>query len=228
MTLKVMVKLCVERQTAWCRPDWENRKQLKTHSLHIQNILKVVLTILTGIMRLTDADADFPNIHSILISWLYFFCPHSNSSNSSNKQTIRKYEQENMPGLPKPLGMQLQESDKGQISYWSIQTCSRIMLLFDGLLTMLKKPQNCPISDFFDLYPNTFCPYCLIQTWYRLLLTQYHQVPTSTAIYWPCTTKCQAVPAHTDLVLPSTSQYRCILTKYHQVPIGITLWFNIS
>ena len=31
-------------------------------------------------------------------------------------------------------------------------------------LTMLKKPQNCPISDFFDLYPNTFCPYCLIQT----------------------------------------------------------------
>ena len=106
MTLKVMVKLCVERQTAWCRPDWENRKQLKTHSLRIQNILKAVLTILTRIMRLTDADADFPNIHSILISWLYFFCPHSNSSNSSNKQTIRKYEQENMPGLPEPLGMQ--------------------------------------------------------------------------------------------------------------------------
>ena len=96
MTLKVMVMVCVERQTAWCRPDWENRKQLKTHSLHIQNILKVVLTILTGIMRLTDADADFPNIHSILISWLYFFCPHSNSSNSSTKQTIRKYEQKNM------------------------------------------------------------------------------------------------------------------------------------
>ena len=32
------------------------------------------------------------------------------------------------------------------------------------IVTMLKKPQNCPISDFFDLYPNTFCPYCLIQT----------------------------------------------------------------
>ena len=33
--------------------------------------------------------------------------------------------------LPKPWI--LQESDKGQIYYWSIQTCSRIMLLFDGL-----------------------------------------------------------------------------------------------
>ena len=32
------------------------------------------------------------------------------------------------------------------------------------IVTMLKKPQNCPISDFFDLYPNTFCPYCFIQT----------------------------------------------------------------
>ena len=27
----------------------------------------------------------------------------------------------------------LQESEKGQISYWSIQTCTRIMLLFGGL-----------------------------------------------------------------------------------------------
>ena len=166
MTLKVMVKLCVERQTAWCRPDWENRKQLKTHSLHIQNILKVVLTILTGIMRLTDADADFPNIHSILISWLYFFCPHSNSSNSSNKQTIRKYEQENMPGLPKPLGMQLQESDKGQISYWSIQTCSRIMLLFDGwIVNHAQKTSKLPYFRLFR--PDTqilFCPYCLLLT----------------------------------------------------------------
>ena len=57
-----------------------------------------------------------------------------------------------------------------------------------SIVTMLKKPQNCPISDFFDLYPNTFCPYCLIQTWYRLLLTQYHQVPTSTTIYQQITT----------------------------------------
>ena len=104
----------------------------------------------------------------------------------------------------------LQESEKGQISYWSIQTCTRIMLsidwLIDWLLTMLKKPQNCPISDFFDLYPNTFCPYCLIQTWYRLLLTQYHQVPTSTAVYWPSTIMDQPLPPYTDPVPPSTNK----------------------
>ena len=105
MTLKVMVKLCVERQTAWCRPDWENRKQLKTHSLHIQNILKVVLTSWPG-CGINHGWRRFPNIHRILLSWPYFFCHHSNSSNSSTKQTIRKYEQENMPGLPEPLGMQ--------------------------------------------------------------------------------------------------------------------------
>ena len=128
MTLKVMVKLCVERQTAWCRPDWENRKQLKTHSLRIQNILKAVLTILTRIMRLTDADADFPNIHSILISWLYFFCPHSNSSNSSKKQTIRKYEQENMPGLPEPLGMQsvMETQLCEKVLEWSRENCGKL------------------------------------------------------------------------------------------------------
>ena len=35
-----------------------------------------------------------------------------------------------------------------------------------------KKPQNCPISDFFNLTPKYFLPYCLILTWNHLLLTQ--------------------------------------------------------
>ena len=85
----------------------------------------------------------------------------------------------------------------------ALGSCCR---LIDWLLTMLKKPQNCPISDFFDLYPNTFCPYCLIQTWYRLLLTQYHQVPTSTAVYWPSTIMDQPLPPYTDPVPPSTNK----------------------
>ena len=38
---------------------------------------------------------------------------------------------------------------------------------------------------------NTFCPYCLI-------LTQYHQVPTRTALYWPNTIIYQPVPPYTD------------------------------
>ena len=55
----------------------------------------------------------------------------------------------------------LQESDKGQIFYWSIQTCSSIRLLFFDcrlIVTMLKKTQNCPISDFFNLTPKYFLP----------------------------------------------------------------------
>ena len=95
----------------------------------------------------------------------------------------------------------LQESDKGQISYWSIQTCFRIMLLFGGLLTMLKKPQNCPISDFFDLTPKYFLvflhytdlvppstdPVPPSTNQYRPILTQYHQISAITALYWPST-----------------------------------------
>ena len=35
---------------------------------------------------------------------------------------------------------------------------------------------------------------------YPLILTQYHQVQTSTALYWPSTTKYQPVPPFTDQV----------------------------
>ena len=110
--------------------------------------------------------------------------------------------------------MLLQESEKGQIFYWSIQTCSRIMLLFGGLLTMLKKTQNCPISDFFDLTPKYFLPLLpytdLVPpstdpvppstNQYRLQLTQYHHVSTIIALYWSSTTKYQRVLPHTDPV----------------------------
>ena len=42
------------------------------------------------------------------------------------------------------------------------------------------------------------------------VLTQYHQVPTSTALYWPRTTKC-----------------RSLLTKYNQVPIIIAQYDQV-
>ena len=102
----------------------------------------------------------------------------------------------------------LQESDKGQIFYWSIQTYSRIRLLIDwSIVTMLKKPQNCPISDFFDLTTKYFLPLLpytdpvLPNTkQYRPKLTQYHHVSTITTLYWSSTTKYQQVSPPTDPV----------------------------
>ena len=52
-------------------------------------------------------------------------------------------------------------------------------------------------------------PSCIYQ--YRLLLTQYHQVPTATAFYWPSTIIWKPVPLHTDSVPPSINQYQPIL-----------------
>ena len=43
---------------------------------------------------------------------------------------------------------------------------------------------------------------------YRPILSQFHQVPTGTALYWPRTTKYQPVTPHADQVPTSTSQYR--------------------
>ena len=68
------------------------------------------------------------------------------------------------------------------------------MLFFDGwIVTMLKKPQNCPISDFFDLTPKYFLP-----------LLPYTDL----------------VPPSTDPVPPSTNHYGPILTQYHHVSTG--------
>ena len=58
------------------------------------------------------------------------------------------------------------------------------------IVTMLKKPQNCPISDFFDLTPIYF-----------LSLLHYTD----------------PVPPSSDPVPPSTKQYRPILTQYHHI-----------
>ena len=53
---------------------------------------------------------------------------------------------------------------------------------------------------------------------YRLLLAQYHKVPTSTTTYCPSTTKYQPVPPCTDQVSSYINHYHPKLTQYHQVP----------
>ena len=136
----------------------------------------------------------------------------------------------------------LQESDKGQISYWSNQTCSRIMLsidwLIDWLVTMLKKPQNCPISDFFDLTPKYFLvflhytdlvppstdPVPPSTNQYRPILTQYHQILTSTAFYWASIIMYQPVLLHTNPVLSYINPHCPILTKYQPVPPSVKIF----
>ena len=59
-----------------------------------------------------------------------------------------------------------------------------------SMVTMLKKPQNCPISDFFDLTPIYF-----------LSLLHYTD----------------PVPPSSDPVPPSTKQYRLLLNQYHHI-----------
>ena len=76
---------------------------------------------------------------------------------------------------------------------------------------------------------------------YRPVLTQYHRVPTSTALYWPSIqwfdgldhvnqifsksiSHWQPVPPCLDPVSPNTDQYHPILTQYHQVTTSTTLY----
>ena len=61
------------------------------------------------------------------------------------------------------------------------------------------------------------CPKYHQSDHYRPTVDQYHQVPTSTTLYWPSTTKYQPVPPCTDPVLPSANQYHHILAQYYQV-----------
>ena len=49
----------------------------------------------------------------------------------------------------------------------------------------------------------------------QVILTQYHQLPTSTASYWPSTIMDQPLPPYTDPVPPSTDQYCLLLNQYH-------------
>ena len=75
---------------------------------------------------------------------------------------------------------------------------------------------------------------------YRPVLTQYHRVPTSTALYWPSIqwfdgldhinqifsesiSHWQPEPPWFDPVSPSTDQYHPILTQYHQVTTSSAL-----
>ena len=76
---------------------------------------------------------------------------------------------------------------------------------------------------------------------YSPVLTQYQQVPTSTALYWPSIqwfdgldyvnqifseslSHWQPVPPCFDPVSPSTDQYHPILTQYHQVTTSAALY----
>ena len=52
---------------------------------------------------------------------------------------------------------------------------------------------------------------------------------SSTALFWPSTTKYQLIPSYTDPVTPKNRQYRPLLTKYNQVPtITALYWPSIS
>ena len=97
------------------------------------------------------------------------------------------------------------------------------MLLFGGLLTMLKKPQNCPISDFFDLTPKYF----LVFLHYTdLVPPSTDPVPPSTNQYCPKPTQYHQVPLNCASYCPSftnTKQYCPIQTHYHQIPTNTDL-----
>ena len=162
-----------------------------------------------------------PNVVSFWIIFTpYHFGTHKKSLVAYTYQFLDRLGHLGTLWLPKPF---LQKSDKGQVFYWSSQTSTRFSRL---VVTMLKKPQNCPISDFFILTPKYFLPYCLILTWNRLLLTQYHQVPNST---WPSTITYQPVPPYTDPLPPRTNQDRPILTHFHHVPTNTApYWPSIT
>ena len=109
-----------------------------------------------------------------------------------------------------------------------------------SIVTMLKKPQNCPISDFFNLTPKYFLPLLpytdLVPpstdpvppstNQYRPILTQYHHGSTITALYWSIATMYQQVEPHTDPVPSCINQYRLLLTQYHQVPTGTAFYWT--
>ena len=60
------------------------------------------------------------------------------------------------------------------------------------------------------------------------MLNQYHHVSTSSAPYWPSTTKYQPVPPSTDPIPPSTDKHRPVLTQYHHISTSTTLYWPIT
>ena len=84
----------------------------------------------------------------------------------------------------------LQESEKGQIFYWSIQTCTRIRLLFDWPSTtkyqsIFNTVPYWPSTIICKPVPPSTYPVPPITNCCRLLLTKCHHISTSTAPYWP-------------------------------------------
>ena len=100
-----------------------------------------------------------------------------------------------------------------------------------------QKPENCPFSDLFnltlkyflpllhynDLVPSSSDPAPPSTNQYRPILTQHHQIVTSTAqyyhvstsstSYWPSDIIYQPVLPYTDPAPPSNNQYRLLLTQ---------------
>ena len=96
---------------------------------------------------------------------------------------------------------------------------------------MLKKPQNCPISDFFNLTPKYFLP---LLPYTDLVPPSTDPVPPSTNWYWPSTIMdqpprlilihCHHVPTSRAPYWPSTIMYQPA-TQYHQVPTGTVIYW---
>ena len=98
----------------------------------------------------------------------------------------------------------LQKSDKGQIIYWSSQTCSRIRRLFVRCLSPCSKTWKLPY--FRPFQPDTQILSALTALYWP-----------STAFYWPSTTKHQPVLTHTDPV-PSCKKYTFFLQIFALLP----------
>ena len=108
----------------------------------------------------------------------------------------------------------LQESDKGQIFYWSIQTCSRIRLLFVWLIVDCHHARKTSKLPYFRLFrPDTQILSALTALYWP-----------SIAFYWPSTTKYQPVPPYNDALPLCVNHYRPLLIQYHQVPTSIAHW----
>ena len=97
------------------------------------------------------------------------------------------------------------------IFYWSSQTCSMISRLFlHSVVTMLKKTQSCPISDFFNMTSKYFLP---LLPYTDLVPPSTDPVPPSTNHYRPSTTKYQPVTPSTDPVPSYINHYRPLLIQ---------------
>ena len=81
-----------------------------------------------------------------------------------------------------------------------------------------------PVPPHIDPAPPNIDQNCLLLTQYYNVSSSSasywpnkHQVSTHTALYWPSTTKYQHVQPHTDPAPPITNLYRLLLTKYRHI-----------